>query len=344
MSRRCNRAVALDARRRALSSLAALGLAGFSPLGRAQTASKLPVLGVLTPHPPLPPDQAARHPITLRLKELGWGKTFEMERPDAEGREERLPAIAEELVRKRVSVIWAIGPEAAVAAARATQTIPIVFWGAGAPVELGLVNSFAKPGRNVTGMAFTGGMESTKILEALTEIAPQAKRLAQIVTPSASTNLKGELVQSLRPAYEKAAKELGLELARFEIAKVEDFEAAFSAVLKWRAAAVFVPGTTLTFRERQRFVDFANKNRLPSCFNQREFVISGGLFSYGIDSHATVLHSLNYVDRILRGAKPSDLPVELPSKYEFVVNQKTASGLGLKIPRSVLLRADRVIE
>jgi len=327
--------------------LIASGALLATPFVCAQKPSKLPVLGVLTPHPPETPEQAARSPIFARLKQLGWirGETIEIERPDGEGKEARLPAMAEELVRKRVDVIWAIGPEAAIAAARATQTIPIVFWGVAFPVEQGLVDSLARPGRNVTGITFVTGAElSAKVLEYLGQIAPTVKRMAYIATPSAYTHVKGERFLGARPTIEVAAQKLGMEQRVYEIAKVEDFDAVFAAILKSRMQALFVPGTTLTFRERKRFVDFANRNLLPSAFNQREFVEAGGLFSYGIDSMETVLQTLAYVDRILRGARPADLPVEMPSKYELVINLKTASVLGLKIPQLVLLRANRVIE
>jgi putative ABC transport system substrate-binding protein len=317
------------------------------PFARAQTPKRLPILGVLTPHPRETPEQRTRSPIRARLVQLGWvpGETIEMVSPDGEGKEDRLPAMAEELVRKRADVIWAIGPEAAVAAARATQTIPIVFWGVGYPVEQGLVDSYARPGRNVTGIAFVTGVEiSTKVLEYLRQIAPSAKRVAQIATPSAVTHVKGKQFLGARPSNQMAAQKLGMEYRVHEIARVEDFDVVFAAILESRAQALFVPGTTLTFRERKRIAEFANRNRLPSAFNQREFVEAGGLFSYGIDSMETVLQTLGYVDKILRGARPADLPVEMPSKYELVINKKTADALGIKVPQSVLLRADRVIE
>lgn len=327
--------------------VASIGGVFAASLVRAQKSEKLPILGVLTPHPREAPEQRARSPVTARLKQLGWvpGETIAIDRPDGEGREDRLPAMAEELVRKRVDVIWAIGPEAAVAAARATQTIPIVFWGVGYPVEQGLVDSFARPGRNVTGIAFVTGVElSMKVLEYLGQIAPSARRLAYVTTPSAAFHVRGERILGARPAIELATQKLGMAYRAYEIAKVEDFDAVFATILKSRAQALFVPGTTLTFRERQRFVDFADRNRLPAAYNQREFVEAGGLFSYGIDSMDTVLQTLGYVDRILRGAKPADLPVEMPSKYELVINLKTANALGLKMPQAVLLRADRLIE
>ena len=318
-----------------------------APLARAQQPVNLPVLGVLTPHPRETPEQQARSPIWARMKQLGWvlGETIAVERPDAEGREERLPAMAQELVRKRVDVILAIGPEAAVAAARATQTIPIVFWGVAYPIEQGLVDSYARPGRNITGIAYVTGPElRAKVLEYLKQIAPAARRLATIATPSARAAVKGDFIAGATPAMRAAAKKLGMEYREYEIARAEDFEAVFARILELRADALFVQGSTLTNRERARFVDFANRNRLPSAFDQREFVEAGGLFSYGIDSGETGLQTVVYVDKILRGAKPADLPVELPSKYELVINRKTEKALALAIPQTVLLRADRVIE
>jgi putative ABC transport system substrate-binding protein len=327
--------------------VAMVGSALAAPRAFAQNPSKRPVLGVLTPHARETPEQRARSPVLARLKQLGWiqGETIEINRPDAEGREDRLPAMAEELARRRVDVIWAIGPEAAVAAARATQTVPIVFWGVAYPIEQGLVNSYARPGRNVTGIAFVTGAEvSTKVLEYLNQIAPGVRRMATIVTPSALTDVKGNRFLGARPAIETAARQLQLEHRVHEVSGVEDFEKVFAAILESRAQAIFVPGTTLTFRNRRRFVDFANLNRLPAAFNQREFAEAGGLFSYDIDSFGTVMQTLAYVDRILRGARPADLPVEMPSKYELVINLKTAKTLGLAVPQSVPLRADRVIE
>lgn len=312
----------------------------------AQKASAPRVVGFLSPHPPLPPE----HPIALaaqaKYRQHGWtlGENLRFERPNAEGREDRLPALAEELVQKRVEVIWALGPEAAVAAARATRTIPIVFWGVAWPVEQGLVESFARPGRNVTGIAFNAGGEGQKVLELMREIAPKAVRLAQIATPSALRTVGGEIFQGAQPSLVAAAGKLGIEMRRFAVARVEDFPDVFAAITRWRAQALYVHGTTLTFRERRQFVEFANRNGLPSGFNQFEFVDSGGLFSYGIDSMQTILQNFEHVDRILRGARAADLPVQLPQHFRFVVNRRTANALGLSLPQSLLLRADRVIE
>ena len=327
--------------------LAVAGALFAAPLARAQRPAKMPAIGVLTPHPPENPDQWARSPIRARLVQLGWvpGETVEFLRPDAAGRESRLPALAQELARRRVDVIWAIGPEAAGAAARATQTIPIIFWGVAHPIEQGLVDSLSRPGRNATGIAFFTGPElSGKAIEYLKQIAPAVKRLAEIVTPSARMTVKGNPFFGSSPVIQAAAKKLGAECRVFEIATVEDFDGVFAAILESRVEALFVPGTTLTFRERRRLVEFVNRHHLPSAFNQREFVEAGGLFSYGLDTTETAVQTVNYVDKILRGAKPADMPVEMPSKYELVINLKTAKLLDVKIPSSVLLRADRVIE
>ena len=316
-----------------------------APCARAQKSLKRPVLGSLTPHPA--PKQQSDGPILAHLRKLGWvnGENIEIFRPDAEGREDRLPALAEEMVRRRVDVIWAVGPEAAIAAARATQTIPIVFWGVASPVEQGLVDSYARPGRNVTGVAFFTGPElSAKLLEILSQVAPGAKRVAAITTPSSTEPVAGERRSRAGSPVESAAQLLGLEFRTHPVRSSDDLDPAFAAILESRAQALLTFGTTLTFRERQRIAGFASRHRLPSVFNQREFVEAGGLVSYGPDTWETVLQSMGYVDRVLRGSRPADLPVERPSKYELVVNLKTARAIDLKIPQSVLLRADRVIE
>ena len=326
--------------------VAVIGSALAAPVVLAQKPAKLPVLGVLNPHPPLAPESPGAVGVRARWKQLGWvdGENFHVLRPNAEGREDRLPAIAAELVRSRVDVIWALGPEAAIEAARATSIIPIVFWGVGRPIEQGLVESIARPGRNVTGIAFYTGTELTfKVLELAKEVLPRVKKFSSIQIPSANQTVKGGQLKATI-ADDRMLRKLGLEVRHYDVTRVEDFDGVFAAILKARPQFLFVSGSTLTFRERHRIADFALRNGLPSAFNQREFVEAGGLLSYGIDSSGTVLQSLAYVDRILRGARPADLPVELPSRYEFVVNLKTASALGIKVPQSVLLRADRVIE
>ena len=312
----------------------------------AQQAGKVFTLGILSPFPPPSPEQRGRDPLSAKLKELGWveGQNLKIEPAYGEGREDRLPTLAEELVRRRVDVIWALGPPSAVAAARATKTIPIVFWGVAFPVELGLVSAFARPGGNVTGMADrTGPGVVDKQLELFRQIAPAATCLAWITNPQSMRTVSGaDHTPSMIPL--SGATALGLELGRYEVHRGEDFDAVFAAVQAWRAQGIGLVGNPLTWRERKRIVEFANRNRLASTFGMKGFVEVGGLMSYGSDSRETVPQSAVYVDKILKGAKPGDLPVEQPTKFELVINLKTAKALGLTIPPLLLMRADRVIE
>jgi putative ABC transport system substrate-binding protein len=301
----------------------------------------------LSPHPRPDPKRDARLPVCgARFNRLGWHKeNLVVVRPEDSSGESALAAMAEELVRKRVDVIWAIGPEAAVAAARATRTIPIVFWGVAHPVEQGLIASFAQPGGNVTGVAFFAGTGLFgKVLEVFREIAPRVSRVAAISTPSARNTVQGGRYQESQPAIEAAARSLGFDYRAHAVARPEDFESAFAKILESQAQGVVTFGTTLTFRNRQRIVEFANRNRLPHGANQAEFVEAGALFSYGANTLETNLQCIDYIDKVLRGTKPAELPVERPARYELAVNLKTASTVGLAVPRSVLLRADRVIE
>lgn len=291
-------------------------------------------------------DTAAGFTLFRHLAALGWmeGKTLIVEQARAEGKADRLPALAEGLVHKRVDVILAHAPEAAVAAARATRTIPIVFWGVGSPVELGLVNTFAKPAGNVTGIAWNaaGEVQVAKSLEFLKEIAPSARRLASIFDPSVTYTVSG--TDYTYPRFEASAKAIGFDLRIHEVRRDEDLDATFAAILEWRTQALVVPTMPFTGRNRQRIVEFANRNRLPSTFDARFFVEAGGLVSYGPDIPETQRRAIDYVDRILRGTRPAELPVELPRKFELAVNLKTARALGLTIPQTLLQRADQVIE
>jgi putative ABC transport system substrate-binding protein len=326
--------------------LIAAGAMAAAPLARPQDRRRLPVLGILSSQHRPPASFISNNPFSNRLRALGWieGQTLAIERAYGEGREERLPGLAEELARKRVDVIWAIGPEAAVAAARATRSIPVVFWGVPFPVEQGLVDTIASPGRNVTGVAwYAGPGVDTKRLEALREIAPHAKRLAYLNVPTAGATVSGDkLVVAL--VFRHAAALLGFEIHDFPVATAADLQPAFDAILAWGAQALVVSGTIMTLRERHRIVAFANRHRLPSCFTGREFSDAGGLVSYAIVSAPTLERCAEQIDQILRGARPAELPVDIPQHYELILNLKTANALGLTIPQSLLLRADRVIE
>lgn len=328
--------------------LAAIGGALAAPLARAQSLAPKRTLGILSLDPAPRADMIPLHYSSSKLRELGWyeGTNLVVERRFADGRAERLPEFAAELVGRRVDAIWATGSEAAVAAARATPTIPIVFWGVGWPVEQGLIDSLPRPGRNVTGLAWsTGNDVAFKNLEFLKEIAPEVRRIASIGFPlTAQTVTGGTFVPQIMAERDRAMRSMGYEYQHQFVQRSEDFEGAFAAIMNFGAKAVFVGAHFLTFRELPRILGFMNRNRLPSYSNAWEYAEGGGLFGYGPDIGAMVVYSLRYVDRILRGAKPADLPVELPSRYELAVNLKTAAHLGLKIPRTIIARADRLIE
>jgi putative ABC transport system substrate-binding protein len=328
--------------RRRFLSAASLALAPLA--ARAQEVVRRPALGILSPHPPPQGEELTKSPLRVRLRQLGWinGETIDLVPAFGYGREDRLPALAVELVAKKVDIIFANGPEAAVAAARQTQSIPIVFWGVAYPVEQELIESLARPGRNATGVAWFSNPEvDGKRLELLREIAPAAKRLASLSVPTAVQKVSGGTA-TFPPATPLAARRLGYEVQLFPVSRPDDFEEAFRAITDWSAQALTVAGTTLTVRERERIVRFAKAQRLPSAYTLRMFVESGGLVSYAIDWRPTHAQSADYIDHILRGAKPGDLPVTLPTGYETAVNLKTAELLGLKIPESILLRADWV--
>jgi putative ABC transport system substrate-binding protein len=327
--------------------IAAAGGAIAAPLAWAQATGVKRTLGMLYLDPSPPPQVIASQWESVALREFGWheGMNLVVERRHAEGRVERLPELAAELVRRPVDVIWASGVESAIAAVRATQTIPIVFRGVLNPVEQGLVESLPRPGRNVTGIAWhTGGHVAYKLLELLKEIAPQVRRVSSIVTPTVASTVAGSTYSKQLAEADDAYAKMGMEVRRHEVRRREDFDAAFAAILESRAQAVFFPPHPLTFPMMRQAVEFFNSNRLISSSTSKELVQMGGLFSYGPSYQATIKDGIRLVDRIFRGAKPADLPVELPSRYEVAVNLKTAAHLGLKIPGSVLVRAEHVIE
>jgi putative ABC transport system substrate-binding protein len=274
------------------------------------------------------------------LRKLGYieGENLFIERRYAEGLEERLPQLAAELVRFGVDVIFAIGPPQALAAAKATSTIPIVFVGGGDPVAIGLVKSLAHPGGNVTGLTLVTVELAAKRIQLLKEVVPAASRVAILWNPNNSIN-RLELNEA-----RAAGNTLGLSLVPIEIRTPEDIEGAFGAMTRDRADALFILSSPLTFPNRARIAKLASNAGLPTLVPLREYVEAGFLTSYGPSYTEHCRQAATYVDQILKGAKPADLPVQLPTRLELVINLKTAKVLGLEVPPTLLARADEVIE
>jgi len=277
------------------------------------------------------------------LRDLGYveGRNVVIEYRSAEDKLERLPALAVELVALKVDVIVAPNTPAALAARQATRTIPIVFAVAADPVTSGLVTSLARPGGNVTGLSLLGPELLGKCLEQLKHAVPGVSRVAYLWQPGA---LDERQEKDRLQRADVAARALGVRLQVVEARGPEDFDRAFLDMTRARAGALTVLGGAMLFTERRRLVDLAAKHRLPAVYSWREFVDAGGLMSYGPDLADSLRRAATYVDKILKGAKPADLPVEQPTKFELVINLKTAKALGLTIPQSVLGRADQVIE
>ena len=337
-------------RRDTITALLALG-AGAPLTAMPQGQKRLGVVGILSPNNAPSPEILANDPFNKRLRELGWveGQTLRYENAYGEGKEDRLPDLAAILVAKKVDVIWAAGPYAAIAAAQATATIPIVFHRTGVPVEMGLVDSLARPGRNVTGLAWSADESIyVKRYQLLRELAPTARRLATLNVHSDLRTMSGELLNEkltgMFAAMRAAIRDLGFENRRFVVTKSADLEAALAQIAEWRADSLYVPAHELTGRAHTPILAFARRHRLITVFETSNWVEDGGLFSYGIVVEPTLVRTADYVDRILRGAKAADLPVELPTHHELAVNITTARAIGVKIPQSILVRADRVLE
>lgn len=288
------------------------------------------------------PSEAERPPSALRqaLQGLGYveGKNVIFEGRWAEGKIDRLPDLAAELVRGKVDVIITIGGPPAEAAKHATSTIPIVIVAAGDPVGTGLIASLARPGENITGITDQAIELIPKRLELLKETVPKASRVA-VLWNSADRAMTLRYRQ-----VETAARALGVRVQPLGVREPSDFDAAFSAMTRNRPDAFFIISDALTNIHRRRVLDFAATNRLPAMYEHNLYVNDGGLMSYGPSFSDMWPRAAYYVDRVLKGAKPGDLPLEQPTRYYLVINLKTAKGLGLKIPQSVLIRADQVIQ
>ena len=319
--------------------IAALGGAAAWPLvARAQQSANLPTIGFLgatTPSPETPWTAA----FVQRLRELGWieGRNIAIEYRWAEGRDERFAEIAAEFIRLKVDVILTYATPSSIAAKKATAVIPIVFAAAGDPVGTGLVVSLARPGGNVTGLSIQQTDLASKRLEMLREVLPGLRTVA-ILVDMGSPNSVLEMGEA-----QAAAGTLGLAVVRSEVRRVEDITHAFDA-LKGRADAVYVCGSPLLTTNQSRVTSLALGARLPTMHGFRSYVAAGGLISYGPNLPSLFQRAAEYVDKILRGAKPSDLPVEQPTKFDLTVNLVTAKTLGLTIPPTLLARADEVIE
>jgi putative ABC transport system substrate-binding protein len=306
-----------------------------------QQAAKVPRIGFLVGN--LAPNPHLREAFPQGLRDLGYveGRNAVIEYRDAEGKLERLPALAAELVALKVDVILAPGTLHALAVKQATKTIPVVFIGAADPVRSGLVTSLARPGGNVTGLSNLAPELVGKWLELLTQAVPGVSRLAVLWQPGGQDE---RTERDMLKAAEVAARALGVRLQFVEARGPADFDRAFSDMTRARAGALTALGTALFVSERRRLVDLAAKHRLPAVYTTREFVDAGGLMAYGANVADLHRRAATYVDKILKGAKPADLPVEQPTKFDLVINLKTAKALGLTIPPSLLARADEVIQ
>jgi putative tryptophan/tyrosine transport system substrate-binding protein len=329
--------MAIYIRRRELIAVLGGSAATWPLAARAQQAGKLPTIGFLAASPSIESQRVAA--FVQRLRELAWidGRNLAIEYRWAEGRNERYTEAAAELVRLKVDVIVTVATPATLAAKQATSVIPIVFGAASDPVGTGLVESLGRPGGNITGLSNQITDIGGKKLEFLREVVPSLRRLAILA------NVGNPAVVLEMGEAQAAARKLGLKVTTSEIRRAEDIAPAFDA-LKGRADALYVCTDPLLNTHRIRVNTLGLAARLPTIHGFREWVEAGGLMSYGPNLPDLLRRAADYVDKILRGAKPSDIPVEQPTKFDFVINLTTAKALGLTIPESFLLRADEVIE
>jgi putative ABC transport system substrate-binding protein len=329
----------MNNRRKLAIALGAGALAAPFGLFAQPQAAKIARLGILSP---LTATIAAHNLEALRegLRDLGWveGRNLVIENRFGEGRADRLPELANELVRLKVDVIVTGAFPGALAAKNATTTIPIVMVTTGDPVASGLIGSLARPGGNVTGVTALGRELSVKRLSLLKETVAGVARVAVLSNPANPED--GPMVKSL----EVAARSLGLQLRVIDVRDPTEFENAFATITKERAGAIMVLTDSMFYTHSRRIVELAAKSRLPTTYGVRQYVDDGGLMFYGATLADMYYRAATYVDKILKGAKPADLPVEQPTKFDFVVNMKTAKALGIKISNSILVQATKIIE
>ena len=318
----------------------ALGILAAPVVADAQAPGKVYRIGFLGG---ASPSSASHNVAAFRqgLQALGYieGQNIVIEYRFAEGRNERFPDLAAELVRLKVDVILAVIMPAAVAAKNATGTIPIVTANAIDPVETGLVASLARPGGNVTGLTATAGPEITgKQLELLKAAVPRVSRVAVLWNPT-----RPEHPRILREA-EGAARSLRLQLQLLEARRLDEFDSAFAAMTRERAGALFVLQDSMFFLHRTRLADLAAKSRLPTMGALRDYAEAGGLMAYAANLPDLLRRAATFVDKILKGARPADLPMEQPTRFDLIINLKTAKALGLTFPQTILIGADHLIQ
>jgi putative ABC transport system substrate-binding protein len=329
----------MNNRRKLVIALGAGAL--IAPLGSfAQQQSKVWRVGFLALRRPVALDSDAFGAFPQGMRELGYveGKNLVIEWRFADSKMERLPGLAVELAQMKVDIIVTAGTPPASAAQKATATIPIVMGSSSDPVGSGLIKSLARPGGNITGLSDLRGELSPKHLEMLLTMVPRLSRVAVLVDPGDASHVA--TLQTVRAAAQRA----GVKILRVEVRTPQEIENAFPMMVREKAGAVLVVSGGLSIRQGPQIAELAVQNRLPSINEVREYVEAGGLMSYGQNLAEKFRRAAIYVDKILKGAKPADLPVEQPTKFELVINMKTAKALGITIPQSILVQATKVIE
>ena len=307
-------------------------------VAEAQQATKIPRIGYLS-YGSEEIDKSLVAALQQGLRELGYleGRDIVIEQRYAAGRSEKLPEVLSELIRLKLDVLVTAGDPAAHAAKKATSAIPIVMVTSPDPVGTGLIASLAHPGGNVTGLSDFHAGVITKRFEVLKDVVPLMSRVAVLLNPANRSNtLQLKDIQATAPAFH-------VTIISLEVKGPDDIDGTFAAIGKERPGALLVVGDKLFATHQKRIFEFVNKRRLPAIYSQRGYVDAGGLMSYGTNFADQYRRAANYIDKILKGAKPADLPVEQPIKFEFVINLKAAKQIGLTIPPNVLARADKVI-
>ena len=322
-----------------LSILFVVALLAVAVIGETQQPSKVAKIGWLSIGLDSGPGSTIRG-LPPELRALGYveGMNIAFDYRYAENKLDRLPALADELVRLKVDVLVTPGTPAAIAAKNATRTIPIVFFRVSDPVPLGLVDSLSRPGGNVTGFTEISEVLAGKRLELFKETVPKLSRVAVLWNPQNPGNAQQWKENQL------PARELGLQLHSMEVSSADKYEGAFKEAVKARSSALAIAQDALAGSNLKLIADLAIKHRLPASYPRGEFVDNGGLMSYGPDPDESLRRVASMIDKILKGAKPADLPVEQPTKFELAFNLKTAKQIGVTIPQALLYRADKVIK